>query len=168
MAKLLVTGGAGFIGANFVRYWRARHPGDAIAGLDALTEDLKLTVTGYAEVELPVNFPTADKPLATLTFEVGDLGNIAGTTTTNAATFASEVATKVGDSDLADGLAGGDPGYAERFGQRALGRQGLVGLEASCANGLVELARELEIERGALARIGPQFGQGGRLHGRAQ
>src|SRR3712207_8405546 len=37
MAKLLVTGGAGFIGANFVRYWRERHAGDEIVVLDALT-----------------------------------------------------------------------------------------------------------------------------------
>jgi dTDP-glucose 4,6-dehydratase len=37
MAKLLVTGGAGFIGTNFVRYWRAAHGGDAIVVLDALT-----------------------------------------------------------------------------------------------------------------------------------
>ena len=37
MAKLLVTGGAGFIGANFVRHWRATQPGDAIIVLDALT-----------------------------------------------------------------------------------------------------------------------------------
>ena len=37
MANLLVTGGAGFIGANFVHYWRERHPGDSITVLDALT-----------------------------------------------------------------------------------------------------------------------------------
>jgi dTDP-glucose 4,6-dehydratase len=37
VANLLVTGGAGFIGANFVHYWRARHPGDSITVLDALT-----------------------------------------------------------------------------------------------------------------------------------
>jgi dTDP-glucose 4,6-dehydratase len=37
VADLLVTGGAGFIGGNFVRYWRARHPGDAILVLDSLT-----------------------------------------------------------------------------------------------------------------------------------
>jgi dTDP-glucose 4,6-dehydratase len=37
MAQLLVTGGAGFIGANFVHYWRRQHPGDAITVLDALT-----------------------------------------------------------------------------------------------------------------------------------
>jgi len=37
MAELLVTGGAGFIGANFVHYWRAHHPGDGVTVLDALT-----------------------------------------------------------------------------------------------------------------------------------
>lgn len=35
--KLLVTGGAGFIGSNFVRYWLAHHPEDSIVNLDALT-----------------------------------------------------------------------------------------------------------------------------------
>lgn len=35
--NLLVTGGAGFIGVNFVRYWQAQHPDDAITVLDALT-----------------------------------------------------------------------------------------------------------------------------------
>jgi len=35
--RLLVTGGAGFIGANFVRYWRREHVGDRIVVLDALT-----------------------------------------------------------------------------------------------------------------------------------
>jgi len=34
---LLVTGGAGFIGANFVRYWSDAHPADRIVVLDALT-----------------------------------------------------------------------------------------------------------------------------------
>lgn len=35
--KLLVTGGAGFIGSNFIRYWLAKHPDDHIVNLDALT-----------------------------------------------------------------------------------------------------------------------------------
>jgi dTDP-glucose 4,6-dehydratase len=37
MTRLLVTGGAGFIGANFVHYWLDRHPGDRLVVLDALT-----------------------------------------------------------------------------------------------------------------------------------
>lgn len=37
MADLLITGGAGFIGANFVRHWRRIAPSDAITVLDALT-----------------------------------------------------------------------------------------------------------------------------------
>jgi len=37
MTALLVTGGAGFIGTNFVRRWRARRPADTLVVLDALT-----------------------------------------------------------------------------------------------------------------------------------
>src|SRR5690348_10439564 len=35
--KLLVTGGAGFIGANFIVYWLKQHPEDVIINLDKLT-----------------------------------------------------------------------------------------------------------------------------------
>lgn len=35
--KLLVTGGAGFIGANFILYWMREHPGDEIVNFDQLT-----------------------------------------------------------------------------------------------------------------------------------
>ena len=35
--RLLVTGAAGFIGSNFVRYWVERHPNDHVVGLDLLT-----------------------------------------------------------------------------------------------------------------------------------
>jgi dTDP-glucose 4,6-dehydratase len=35
--QLLITGGAGFIGSNFVRYWAARRPEDQLVVLDALT-----------------------------------------------------------------------------------------------------------------------------------
>lgn len=37
MRRLLVTGGAGFIGANFVHYWVNQHAGDRVVVLDALT-----------------------------------------------------------------------------------------------------------------------------------
>ena len=37
MARLLVTGGAGFIGSNFVLHWLREHPGDRVVVLDALT-----------------------------------------------------------------------------------------------------------------------------------
>jgi dTDP-glucose 4,6-dehydratase len=51
--SLLVAGGAGFIGSNFVRHWAARNPGESIRVLDKLTyagrpENLE----GLAGVEL--------------------------------------------------------------------------------------------------------------------
>lgn len=41
--KLLITGGAGFIGSNFIRYWLKNHPGDQVINLD------KLTYAGHLE-----------------------------------------------------------------------------------------------------------------------
>ncbi|OGE14406.1 dTDP-glucose 4,6-dehydratase, partial [Candidatus Daviesbacteria bacterium GWA1_38_6] len=41
--KLLVTGGAGFIGSNFIHYWLKNHPDDKIVNLD------KLTYAGHME-----------------------------------------------------------------------------------------------------------------------
>ncbi len=35
--KLLVTGGAGFIGSNFIHYWLAHHTGDQVVNFDKLT-----------------------------------------------------------------------------------------------------------------------------------
>lgn len=35
--KLIVTGGAGFIGSNFIRYWLSRYPQDYIVNFDLLT-----------------------------------------------------------------------------------------------------------------------------------
>ncbi len=55
MAKLMVTGGAGFIGANFVRYWRNKAPGDQIVVLDALTyAGNQANLDGIEDIELVV------------------------------------------------------------------------------------------------------------------
>jgi dTDP-glucose 4,6-dehydratase len=35
--KILVTGGLGFIGSNFIHYWLSRHPNDQITNLDSVT-----------------------------------------------------------------------------------------------------------------------------------
>jgi len=37
MKKILVTGGAGFIGSNFIHYWLGKYPDDEIINLDKLT-----------------------------------------------------------------------------------------------------------------------------------
>lgn len=37
MKRLLITGGAGFIGSNFVEHWLQNHPQDRVVVLDALT-----------------------------------------------------------------------------------------------------------------------------------
>lgn len=49
--KILVTGGAGFIGSNFIRYYLEKYPTDAIVNLD------KLTYAGNLEnlAEIPEN-----------------------------------------------------------------------------------------------------------------
>lgn len=54
MTTILVTGGAGFIGANFIRYWLAEHPDDTVVNYDLLTyagnqASLADTVASHAE-----------------------------------------------------------------------------------------------------------------------
>jgi dTDP-glucose 4,6-dehydratase len=41
--RILITGGAGFIGANFVHYWALKHPKDEIVNVDLLTYASDLT-----------------------------------------------------------------------------------------------------------------------------
>lgn len=41
--KLLITGGAGFIGSNFIHYWLKKHPEDLVVNFD------KLTYAGHLE-----------------------------------------------------------------------------------------------------------------------
>ncbi len=45
---LLLTGGCGFIGSNFIRYWRTHHPHDQLTNLDALT--YAGTLTNLADI----------------------------------------------------------------------------------------------------------------------
>ena len=66
MSRLLVTGGAGFIGSNFVHYWLGRHPTDRVVVLDALT---------YAGNRASLDSVKSD-PRFTLV--VGDIGDILG------------------------------------------------------------------------------------------
>ncbi|GAA0266934.1 dTDP-glucose 4,6-dehydratase [Alteraurantiacibacter aestuarii] len=55
MANVLVTGGAGFIGGNFVHYWADKHPDDAIIVLDCLTyAGNRSTIAGVEQAELVV------------------------------------------------------------------------------------------------------------------
>ena len=58
---LLITGAAGFIGSNFVRYWRRERPGDRVVALD------KLTYAGCRE-----NLADVEDDI---TFVQGDIGN---------------------------------------------------------------------------------------------
>jgi len=55
MANLIVTGGAGFIGANFVHHWRRESPDDTIVVLDSLTyAGNRANLAGLDGVELVV------------------------------------------------------------------------------------------------------------------
>ncbi|MGH8874763.1 MAG: dTDP-glucose 4,6-dehydratase [Acidimicrobiia bacterium] len=54
----LVTGGAGFIGSNFVRYWVDRHPNDQVVVVDLLT--YAGSRESLADVEQGIVFEQAD------------------------------------------------------------------------------------------------------------
>jgi dTDP-glucose 4,6-dehydratase len=56
MKTLLVTGGAGFIGANFVHYWTGQYPDDKLIVLDALTyAGNSSSIADVANVELVIS-----------------------------------------------------------------------------------------------------------------
>jgi dTDP-glucose 4,6-dehydratase len=58
MPTLLVTGAAGFIGSNFVRYWTEAHPADGLVALDLLT--YAGNRENLADVEDRITFVQAD------------------------------------------------------------------------------------------------------------
>ena len=58
--KLLVTGGAGFIGSNFVRHVLETSPGDSIVNLDALTYAGNLDSLAGIAPDAPYQFEQVD------------------------------------------------------------------------------------------------------------
>ena len=104
--SILVTGAAGFIGSNFVRYWTDHHPEDHVVALDALTyAGVRENVDGIDGV----TFAHAD---------IGDTDTVAGLLATHSVdrivTFAAE---------SHNSLAVVDP--ARFFRTNVLGTQGL-------------------------------------------
>ena len=61
--KILVTGGAGFIGSAFIRYWVGKYPKDKLINVDKLTYAGNLE--NLSDIEVNVNY----------TFIKGDIGN---------------------------------------------------------------------------------------------
>src|SRR5687768_11338591 len=64
--NLLVTGGAGFIGSNFVRYWLKRYPEGRVLNLDLLTYAGNLDSLRDVEADYPDRYG----------FVRGDIGNV--------------------------------------------------------------------------------------------
>src|SRR5947207_15014089 len=60
MRSLLVTGGAGFIGGNFVHYWLRAHPEDRVVVLDALTYAGNLATLAGLESKGSIQFVRGD------------------------------------------------------------------------------------------------------------
>jgi len=114
--RILVTGGAGFIGSNFVRYWVEHHPKDRVVAYDALTYAGNLP--NLAGLEDRVGFVHAD---------VRDLG------AATAALGAEEIDTVVHfAAESHNSLAVLDPGLF--FATNVLGTQTM--LEAARRHGV--------------------------------
>lgn len=68
--KLLVTGGAGFIGSNFIHYWLAAHPNDSIVNVDRLTYAGNLANLKAVEKQPNYQFVQGDIRDATVVYEL--------------------------------------------------------------------------------------------------
>lgn len=104
--NLLVTGAAGFIGSNFVRYWVDTHPDDKVVALDALT---------YAGVRENV------EGLPGVTFVHADIGDTDAIASTLAAHQVDAIVNFAAESH--NSLAIVDP--ARFFRTNVMGTQGL-------------------------------------------
>ena len=74
MATIFVTGGAGFIGSNFIRYWLTRYPADVVLNYDLLTyagnlENLADVAENFGERYLFVKGDIGNYDLARYLFE---------------------------------------------------------------------------------------------------
>ncbi|HEY8464845.1 MAG TPA: dTDP-glucose 4,6-dehydratase [Bacillota bacterium] len=58
--RILVTGGAGFIGSNFIHYWHTKYPSDWIINLDKLTHTGKLENLSDIQLEARHHFVKGD------------------------------------------------------------------------------------------------------------
>jgi dTDP-glucose 4,6-dehydratase len=108
---VLVTGGAGFIGSNFVRYWTERHPGERVVVVDLLT--YAGNRSSLTDVDHAIDFVEAD---------IGDLDRMEAVCRTHAIDVVVNFAAESHNS-----LAILDPGRF--FRTNVLGTQSL--LEAS-------------------------------------
>jgi dTDP-glucose 4,6-dehydratase len=106
--RLLVTGGAGFIGSNFVRWWVDGHPDDTVVAVDALT------YAGCRE--------SLDDVAGRITFVHGDIGDTALMASTLEQHGVEVVVNFAAESH--NSLAVLDPGRF--FRTNVLGTQGLL------------------------------------------
>jgi dTDP-glucose 4,6-dehydratase len=60
VTTLLVTGAAGFIGSNFVRYWAQEHSSDQIIALDALTYVASMDALSEMDKDKDITFVKGD------------------------------------------------------------------------------------------------------------
>jgi len=78
--KLIITGGAGFIGANFVHHWCNRYPGDRVVVLDALTYAGNRSTLASLEEQANLRFvhgDICDRPLIDALLQEEDIDTIA-------------------------------------------------------------------------------------------